>query len=98
MVDGKQLKMNSNTDFRWGNWILFFFLNLPNPSSRTMALRSTLPLTEMRTRNIPGGKGRPEPKADNLYEPIVWEMWRPQHLYGTSRPLTGIALTFLTCS
>jgi hypothetical protein len=29
------------------------------PSSRTMALGSTQPLTEMSTRNLPGGKGRP---------------------------------------
>jgi hypothetical protein len=29
--------------------------NLPDPSSRTMALRSTQPLTEMCTRNLPGG-------------------------------------------
>jgi hypothetical protein len=31
------------------------FFNLPNPSSRTMALGSTQPLTEKITRNIPGG-------------------------------------------
>jgi hypothetical protein len=50
------------------------FFNLPNPSSRTMALGSTQPLTEMSTRNIPGGEGRPARKADNLTaicEPIV---------------------------
>jgi hypothetical protein len=34
------------------------FFNLPNPSSRTMALGLTQPLTEMSTRNISGGKGR----------------------------------------
>jgi hypothetical protein len=33
---------------------------------RTMALGSTQPLTEMCTRNLPGGKGRPARKADNL--------------------------------
>jgi hypothetical protein len=33
------------------------FFNLPNPSSRTMALVSTQLLTEMNTRNLPGGKG-----------------------------------------
>jgi hypothetical protein len=33
-------------------WIFF---NLPNPSSHTMALVSTRPLTEMSTRNLPGG-------------------------------------------
>jgi hypothetical protein len=39
-----------------------------------MALGSTQPLTEMSTRNLPGGKGRQALKADNLtaiYEPIV---------------------------
>jgi hypothetical protein len=46
--------------------------------SRTMALGSTQPLTEMRTRNLPGGKERPARKADN--EPIVYKMWEPQHL------------------
>jgi hypothetical protein len=59
------------------------FFNLPNPSSRTVALGSTQPLTEMSTRNIPGGKGQLARKADNLTticEPIVWKMWEPQHL------------------
>jgi hypothetical protein len=39
-----------------------------------MALESTQPLTEMNTRNLLGGKGRPARKADNLtaiYKPIV---------------------------
>jgi hypothetical protein len=40
--------------------------NLPNRSSRTMALGSTQPLTEMGTRNLPGGKKRPARRADNL--------------------------------
>jgi hypothetical protein len=45
-----------------------------NPSSSTMALRSTQPLTEMSTRNLPGGKGRLAHKVDNLNaicDPIV---------------------------
>jgi hypothetical protein len=37
------------------------FFNWPNPSSRTMALGSTQPLTEMETRN-----GRPAREAHNL--------------------------------
>jgi hypothetical protein len=45
---------------------LLDFFNLPNSSNRTMALGSTHPLTEMSTRNLPGGKGRPASKADNL--------------------------------
>jgi hypothetical protein len=47
------------------------FLNLPNPSNRTMALGSTQPLTEMSTMNLPGGKGRPTLTADNLA--AIWE-------------------------
>jgi hypothetical protein len=49
-------------------------LNLPNPSSCTMALGSTQPLTEMSTRNLPWGKVRPAREADKLtaiFEPIV---------------------------
>jgi hypothetical protein len=48
-----------------------------------MALESTQPLTEMSTRNLPGGKGRPAYKADNLTaicEPIVWKTWEPRRL------------------
>jgi hypothetical protein len=40
--------------------------NLPNPSSRTMTLGSTQPLTEMSTRNFPGAKKRLARRADNL--------------------------------
>jgi hypothetical protein len=35
-------------------WIFF---SLPNPSSLTMALGSTQPLTEMSTMDFPGGGG-----------------------------------------
>jgi hypothetical protein len=42
------------------------FISSPKPSSRTMTLGSTQSLIEMSTRNIPGGKGRPASKADNL--------------------------------
>jgi hypothetical protein len=48
-----------------------------------MALGLAQPLTEMSTRNIPEGKGRPARKADNLIaicEPIVKKMWESQHL------------------
>jgi hypothetical protein len=50
------------------------FFNWTNPFSRTMAPKSTQPLTEMSTRNLPGGKGRPVCKVDNftaICEPIV---------------------------
>jgi hypothetical protein len=42
------------------------FFNLPNIFSRTMALESTQPLTEMSTRNFSGDKKRPARRADNL--------------------------------
>jgi hypothetical protein len=31
-----------------------------------MALKSTQPVTEMSTKNLPGGKGQPVCKADDL--------------------------------
>jgi hypothetical protein len=47
-----------------------------------MALEPTEPLTEMSTRNLPGGKGRPTRKADLIAvcEPIVQKMWEPRRL------------------
>jgi hypothetical protein len=42
------------------------FFSLSTPSSRTMALESTQPLTEMSTRNLPVGKKLPARRADNL--------------------------------
>jgi hypothetical protein len=48
-----------------------------------MTLGSTQPLTEMSTRNSPGGKERPARGFDNLtaiYEAIVYKMWEPRHL------------------
>jgi hypothetical protein len=59
------------------------FFKLPNPSSGTMALGSTQHLTEMSTRNLPGGKEPSELKADSLTaicEPIVYKMWEPRLL------------------
>jgi hypothetical protein len=41
------------------------FFSLPNTYSCTMALGSTQPLTK-KSRNLPGDKGRPTRKADNL--------------------------------
>jgi hypothetical protein len=40
--------------------------NLPNRSGRALVLGSTQPLTEMSTRKLPGGKGRPARKVTTL--------------------------------
>jgi hypothetical protein len=63
----------------WGTMLqadeVDFFFNLPNPSSRSMALGSTQPLWQKWVQGIfLGDKGRPARKADNLTaicEPIV---------------------------
>jgi hypothetical protein len=73
------------------------FFNLPNYSRRIMALGSTQPVTELSTRNIPGGKKRPAYRADNLTaicEPHVWKIWEPQPLatLRASTACTGITL------
>jgi hypothetical protein len=48
-----------------------------------MALGSTQLLTEMSTRNLPGGKGRSAFKADNftaICERSVYKIWDPRRL------------------
>jgi hypothetical protein len=47
-----------------------------------MALGLTQPLTEMSTRNLPGGKGRPASKADlaAISEPTVYKTREPRSL------------------
>jgi hypothetical protein len=68
------------------------FFNVPNPSSRTMALRSTQPLKEMSARNLPGGKKRTARRADNLAAICVPNVWKCGSLnlsqpYGFPRPV-----------
>jgi hypothetical protein len=49
------------------------FFNLPIPSSRTMALGSTQPLTEMSTRNLPAGvKGGWRMRLTTLPPSVSW--------------------------
>jgi len=59
-----------------------------NPYSRTMALGSTQPLTEMGTRNISWGIKAAGHRADYCHE-----IWKPQPP-GTLRACKGITLPF----
>jgi hypothetical protein len=74
------------------------FFSLPNPSSRNTALGSTQPLTEMSIRNLPGGKGRPARKADNLCLENVGASTshNPMGLHGLLQGWLYLFLTFYT--
>jgi hypothetical protein len=75
------------------------FSNVHNPSSRAMVLGSTQSLTEISSKNLSGGKGRPARKADNL-TPSVSRLSRKcgsfdvSQPYGSPQPVTGIALSY----
>jgi hypothetical protein len=82
------------------------FLNLAIPSRRRMALGFTQPLTEMSTRNLPGGKARSANKAHNhsiICEPTVQTMWEGSSashntigLHGLSRGQLYFTLLYFT--
>jgi hypothetical protein len=72
--------------------------NLPNPSSRSMALISTQPLTEMNTRNLPGVKSGQRVGLTTLPPSVsqISKMWETQPLatLKASTACTGITLPF----
>jgi hypothetical protein len=72
LLGGSVVRCGTTLQVRWSR--VRFPMRSLDFAVDLMAIGSTQPLTEMSTRNLPGGIGRPARKADNLTaicEPIV---------------------------
>jgi hypothetical protein len=66
-----------------------------------MAQGSAQPLTEMSTRNFPGGKVRPALKTDNLtaiYESFVYDSWDKWTDVRELPRITALYICFVSCT
>ena len=83
-------------DSRWCHWIF--------PSDQTMALGSTQPLVQMRTRNIPGGKGGRCVRMTTYHHTVplsrilgALTSYTPLGLHGLLRVCFTFTFTFTVC-